>query len=194
MLPFYIQEDDPPGTLSAAATMVAGGRDVHQGVLRRRAIAFSTWYAATANGRGRTFAAAPRAELVAVQRSTGIPNVVVGIPLSCAASAVMRVGSRWVWRLLAWQAARVSARVEPDQSSADIAALRSRAWAEAGDAVGRRVAAMLETGEGYRAAAAAAVRGVELQLHEPRMGAVTPVQAFGAGFAELVPGTQIQGL
>jgi len=49
-------------------------------------------------------------------------------------------------------------------------------------------------GEGYRAAAAAAVRAVELQLHEPRVGALTPVQAFGAEFALLVPGTRIQEL
>jgi hypothetical protein len=36
--------------------------------------------------------------------------------------------------------------------------------------MGERVAAMLETGEGYRAAAAAAVRALELQLKEPRVG------------------------
>jgi hypothetical protein len=53
---------------------------------------------------------------------------------------------------------------------------------------------MLETGEGYRAAAAAAVRGVELQLQQARVGALTPVQAFGAEFALLVPGTRIQEL
>jgi hypothetical protein len=58
----------------------------------------------------------------------------------------------------------------------------------------QRVAAVLETGEGYRAAAAAEVRGLELQLREPRAGALTPVPAFGADFALLVPGTRIQEL
>jgi hypothetical protein len=53
---------------------------------------------------------------------------------------------------------------------------------------------MLETGEGYRAAAVAAVRALELQMHEPRLGALTPVQAFGPNFAFLVPGTRIQQL
>jgi hypothetical protein len=52
----------------------------------------------------------------------------------------------------------------------------------------------LETGEGYRAAAVSAVRALELQLHEPRVGALTPVQAFGAGCALLVPGAHIQEL
>ena len=65
---------------------------------------------------------------------------------------------------------------------------------KAGNAKGDRVAAMLETGEGYHAAAIAAVRALELQLHEPRVGALTPVQAFGAGFASLIPDTRIQEL
>ena len=53
---------------------------------------------------------------------------------------------------------------------------------------------MLETGEGYRAAAAATVRAVESLLDTPRIGALTPVQAFGADFALGVPGTRIQEL
>jgi hypothetical protein len=53
---------------------------------------------------------------------------------------------------------------------------------------------VLETGEGYRAAAVAAVCALELQLHEPRLGALTPVQALGADFALRVPGTRIQEL
>jgi hypothetical protein len=53
---------------------------------------------------------------------------------------------------------------------------------------------MIETGEGYRAAAVVAVRALELQLHEPRVGDLTPVQAFGASFALLVPGTRIEQL
>ena len=65
-------------------------------------------------------------------------------------------------------------------------------WAEAGDASGTCVAAMLETGEGYRAAADAAVLAVESQLHDRRTGALTPTQAFGVDFALLVPGTHIE--
>ena len=53
---------------------------------------------------------------------------------------------------------------------------------------------MLETGEGYRAAAAATVQAVESLLQTPRIGALTPVQAFGADFALGVPGTHIHEL
>jgi short subunit dehydrogenase-like uncharacterized protein len=141
-----------------------------------------------------TFAAAPLAELLAVQRSTGIANIVAGIPLSRPAAALMRVTGPLLGSVLARQAGRASRKIDAVPSAAAIAALRSRVWAEAGDEAGGYVAAMLETGEGYRAAAVAAVCGVESQLDEPRVGALTPVQAFGAGFALLVPGTRIQEL
>src|SRR4051794_23569713 len=180
-------------TLSAAAAMVAGGCDIHQGVLRKRAIAFSTWRAPRGDPHALTFAAAPLAELVAVQRSTGISNIVAGIPLSRVAATLMRIGGPWIGRILRWQAAWASGRAEPVPESS-LTALRSRVWAEAGDAAGAYVAAMLETGEGYRAAAVAAVRGVELQLQAGRAGAFTPAQAFGPDFALLVPGTRIEEL
>ncbi len=140
------------------------------------------------------FASAPLAEVVAAHRSTGIPNIVAGIPLSGPASTLIRIAGPLLGTFLAWQAARASHRDEPGPSTAAVAGLHSRVWAEAGNAAGRRVAAVLETSEGYRAAAAAAVRALELQLHEPRLGALTPVQAFGADFALLVPDTRIQEL
>ena len=113
------------------------------------------------------FAAAPLAELLAellaVQRSTGIPNIVAGIPLSRAAAALMRIAGPLLGKFLTLLAARASSKAEPSPSAAAIAALRSRVWAEAGNETGGRVAAMLETGEGYRAAAVAAVHALELQ-------------------------------
>jgi short subunit dehydrogenase-like uncharacterized protein len=181
-------------TLSAAAAMTGGGRDVFESALRRRAIASPTWRAPHPDGHGMRFAAAPRAELVAVQRSTGVPNIVAGIPMSRAAAAFIRLTRPWLGKFLARYGARPSTEREPDAPDAKIAAFRSRVWAEAGDTTGTSAAAVLETGEGYRAAAAAAVRALELQLHEPRIGALTPVQAFGAEFALLVPGTRIQEL
>jgi short subunit dehydrogenase-like uncharacterized protein len=79
-------------------------------------------------------------------------------------------------------------------SAAAVAALRSRIWAEVRNDSGQTLAAILETGEGYRAAAAAAVRAAEALLNTPRVGALTPVEAFGANFALEVPGTRIQEL
>jgi hypothetical protein len=43
-------------------------------------------------------------------------------------------------------------------------------------------------------ASIADVRAVELPLRDRRVGALTPVQAFRAGFALLVPDTRIQEL
>ena len=183
-------------TLSAAVAMAAGGRDIHQGVLRTRAIASPTWRAPSADRLGMRFAAAPRAELAAVQRSTGVPDIVAGVPMSRVTAVLVRLTGPWLGKFLARDGDRRSTRPGPAAVSDDatVAALRSRVWAEAGDATGGRAAAVLETGEGYRAAAAAAVRALELQWHEPRIGALTPVQAFGAEFALLVPGTHIQEL
>src|SRR5262249_27465509 len=73
-------------TLSTAAAMTAGGRDVSEGALRRRPIATPTWRGPGAGAPA--FAAAPRAELVAALRSTGIPNIVTGIPMPSAAALV----------------------------------------------------------------------------------------------------------
>jgi short subunit dehydrogenase-like uncharacterized protein len=151
------------------ATAVDGKRVLD---IWRGAFAFSTWRSPAADFPTVRFAAAPLAELVAAHRSTRIVGPLLG-------------------RVLAWKAAHASNAAEPNPPDAAIAALRSRVWAEAGNATGGYVAPTLKTGEGYRAAAAA-VRAVELQMQEPRVGALTPVQAFGSSFALLVPGTRIQ--
>jgi short subunit dehydrogenase-like uncharacterized protein len=179
-------------TLSVAAALKAGGREISDGALRPRALASATWLGPGTGSHRMRFAAAPVAELLAVHRSTGIPNIVAGIPLSRPAAAVMRVAGPVLGRMLAWQAARTSSTAARGPSAAVVAGLRSRVWAEAGNASGGQAVAVLETGEGYRAASAAAVRAVELQQREPRVGALTPVQAFGSDFALLVPGTHIQ--
>ena len=104
----------------------------------------------------------------------------------------MRLAGPAFGKLLAWQAARTSSKTERGSSAAVLTGLRSRVWAEAGNSAGRRAAAMLETDERYRAASAAAVRALELQQREPRVGALTLVQAFDSEFALLVPGTRIE--
>jgi hypothetical protein len=60
------------------------------------------------------FAAAPLAELLAVQRSTGIPNIVAGIPLSRAAAALMRIAGPLLGKFLTLLAARIQqGRAQP---------------------------------------------------------------------------------
>jgi short subunit dehydrogenase-like uncharacterized protein len=185
-----IDERSRAATLSIARALVSGGLDIHNGELRARPIAASTWRAPDPDGRGMRFAAVPAAELVAVHRSTGIPNIVTGIPMSRAAAVLVRVASPLIGRVLARTARR--SRESESASPVGIAGRRSRVWAEARSDDGRIAAAMLETGEGYRAAAAAAVRAVEALLEMPRVGALSPVQAFGADFALGVPGTRLQ--
>jgi short subunit dehydrogenase-like uncharacterized protein len=180
--------------LSQAAIIAGGGRDVHQGALRKRAFAFSTWREPGADAHGLRFAAAPLAELVAAHRSTGIPDIVAGIPLAPVAAAAMRIGGPLIGRLLSRLAGRASTGSERASLESEVSALRSRVWAEARDAAGTYAAAMLETGEGYHAAAAVAVRAVEQHLHRHRPGAFTPAQAFGPDFVSLVPGTRIAEL
>jgi len=181
-------------TLTSAGALARGGLDVHDGELRNRPIAFSTWLAPDSQRSATRFAAMPMAELVAAHRSTGVPNIVAGIPMSRAAAAFVRATGPWIGKVIARTAARRSGRAGTPLSGAAIAALRSRMWAEARNDHGQTAAAMLETGEGYRAAAAAAVRAVESLRQTPRIGALTPAQAFGADFVLGVPGTQIQEL
>jgi short subunit dehydrogenase-like uncharacterized protein len=179
--------------LSTAATISAGGREIREGVLRKRALAFKSWHVGAPNAPSALFAATPLAEMLAAHRSTGIPNIVAGIELSRAAAVAMRVAGP----LLAWVLTVTAARAQKSatqEAVADVSSMRSRIWAEAGNLADGRVAAMLETGEGYRAAAAAAVQALELQLQKPRVGALTPAQAFGAEFALQVPGTRVQQL
>jgi short subunit dehydrogenase-like uncharacterized protein len=181
-------------TLSAAATMAAGGRVIYHGALQTRAIASPTWQVTHADGSPMPFAAAPMAELVAAHESTGIANITTGIPLSRTVAAAMRVAGPMLGRILARTAARASRPAGPAESTTAVDALRSRIWAHAADDDGHHAAAILETGEGYGAAAHVAVRAVESQLRDPRVGALTPVQAFGADFALVVPDTRIKEL
>jgi len=172
---------------STAAVMAGGGYAVEGGALRERAIAFRTWRVG-----GRRFAAAPRPELVAAQRLTGIAEIVAGVPLPLPAALFMRFAGKLVGRLLL----RVSARQRPGKTPKKIdgADLHSRIWAEAGNASGKRVASLLETGEGYRMAATAAVHAMERVLADRPTGALTPAQAFGPEFAVSLPGTRIVDL
>ena len=183
-------------TLSIATALARGGLEVRDGELRQQQLAFATWRVGYSTRPATSFAAVPRAELVAVHRSTAVPNIVAGIPMSRVGAAFLRVAGPWIGKVIAGTAARRSDEGGPGPSAAAIAAVRSCIWAEASTDSGQTVAAILETGEGSTAAAAAAaaVRAVESLLDTPRIGALTPVEAFGADFALAGPGTRIQEL
>ena len=188
------EERSRAATLSVAQALTRGGLEVHDGELRHRPIAFTTWRAPDSQRPATTFAAMPMAELVAAHRSTGVPNIVAGIPMSPVAAAFLRATGPWIGKVLARTAARRSGQTGSPPSHSAIAAMRSRIWAEARNDDGASAAAMLETGEGYRAAAAATVRAVESLLQTPRVGALTPVQAFGADFDSIERGKTFNAL
>src|SRR5499427_8394684 len=89
-------------TLSIAAALTRGGLELQDGELRNRPIAFSTWYAPNRQ----RFAAMPMAELVAARRSTDVPNIVAGIPMSGAVAMAVRATGTWIGQVMARTAVR----------------------------------------------------------------------------------------
>src|SRR5215471_6411991 len=107
-------------TLSVAQALARGGLEVHAGELRNRPLAFSTWHAPNQQ----PFAAMPMAEVVAAQRSTAVPNIVTGIPMSGAAALVVRAAGAWIGKVLARTTAGRSVPAAAP-SAAALAAMRS---------------------------------------------------------------------
>jgi short subunit dehydrogenase-like uncharacterized protein len=173
--------------LSTASVLAGGGYVVSHGELRARPTAHRTWHVEA--DPAQRFAAAPLAEVVAAHRLTGIREIVAGVPLPLAAAIALR----WAGRLVGTMLLRRTDGVKPSPKPASPEP-QSRVWAEAGNAAGKRVTALLETGEGYTHAAMAAVRAVERVLAERPIGVRTPAQAFGVDFALSVPGTRITDL
>ena len=179
---------------STASVLAGGGYAVADGRLRQRPTAFKTWRGPSAkNGQpALRFAAAPRAELVAAHRLTGVKEIIAGVPLSLPAALVVRFAGRLIGSaLLRKGSARRREKSATEPAAGD---QTSRIWAEARNAAGSRVVSLLETGEGYQLAAAAAVRALECVLAMRPIGALTPAQAFGADFALSLPGTHIRDL
>lgn len=177
---------------SSASALAQGGYAISGGQLRRRPMAFPTWRLPSHDPNGATprFAAAPRAELVAAHRLTGIGEIVTGIPLSLAAALALRATGRIAGTLMSRWARAASSTREPSPRASSVA-LRSHVWVEAGNRAGDHLMSRLESGEGYRLAASAAVRAIECVLATSPVGALTPAQAFGPGFALSLPATRI---
>src|SRR5262252_4228393 len=117
--------------LSKAYVLSGGGYVVSRGELRARPTAHQTWRVAE-----QRFAAAPLAEVVAAHRLTGIKEIVAGIPLPLAAAIALRWAGRLVGSMLLRRTDGASgAKPSP---KADSSEPRSRVWAEAGNAAGRR--------------------------------------------------------
>lgn len=179
--------------LSTLHVLGHGGAWIERGSLRSGVIAH-TRFRATVDAVSHTFVAAPMAETLAVHRSTGIPEVVAGIPVPSIAALLLRCAAPFIPMLLRRPRLRrfLERRLRKAQPVSPPAhpesAHRSFVWAQASGEHGTS-AAVLSLGEGYAFAAAAMVRASELLSSFDGVGTWTPGAAFGADFA-----TQIEGV
>jgi len=187
-----------PGAQRTVVSVLAdGGYVVTGGRFERRRLADQTWTVRTSGG-AVDFAAAPMGELASLRHSTGIGDIVVGRPMSRGSASVLRTLSPLLKGALGVAAIRRYA----SRDRADPAAptpvqhdgLRSQLWAEARDANGTTVLAQLDTGEGYVAAAEAAIANAEALIESDLRGAFTPGSAFGAALLPRLPNATIRQL
>jgi short subunit dehydrogenase-like uncharacterized protein len=177
--------------LAKGSFAVAGGQ------LVRRPLAHEAWTVKDGPDEV-SFAAAPMGELVAAHLSTGVANIVVGRPMAARTAR----GLRLLWpliqgalsfsplrQMLGRDSGAAPTRIEEPKEG-----WRSRLWAEARNARGDRVAARLETGEGYAGTAEAAIANVEALLARDLIGAFTPARAFGADHVLAIPGVRVTDL
>jgi saccharopine dehydrogenase (NAD+, L-lysine-forming) len=178
---------------STLGVLAGGGREIACGVLAPARLGRKRWRERLDDGGRISFASAPLADLAAAARLTKAREIVAGVPMPVAQAyvlsmlspvmpALLRLGSvRWAMIRAGGHAA--GARVER--------AFTSRVWVT-GEREGRRVAARLQTGEGFAAAATIAVRAVEaLIAGRPAPGAYSPAGALGPGFIAGVPKVRI---
>jgi short subunit dehydrogenase-like uncharacterized protein len=185
-----------PGAQRTIVSVLAdGGYIVSGGRFERRPLAHQSWIVRTTDS-DIAFASAPLGEVAALRRSTGIADIVVGRPMSRFTAAAIRLSSPLLQR--AFKAPAIRRFVSRDRGAALKApppgGWRSRLWLEANDSEGNTVLAQLETGEGYAAAAEAALANAEGLLSRNLLGAFTPGSAFGVALLSLLPNAVVTEL
>jgi len=187
----------PGAQRTVVAVLADGGYVVTGGRFARRRLADQTWTVRT-NGAAVDFAAAPMGELASLRHSTRIGEIVVGRPMPRGSAMVLRTLSPLLKGALAVSAIRRYASRDGAGAAAPTPVqhdgLRSQLWAEARDANGTTVVAQLDTGEGYVAAAEAAIANAEALVEGDLRGAFTPGSAFGAALLARLPNVTISQL
>jgi saccharopine dehydrogenase (NAD+, L-lysine-forming) len=177
---------------STLAVLELGGREVVGGVLTSRPIGRTTWRETLPDGASKSFASAPLAEIVAAERSLGVPDIVAGAPMARAQAFALRVISPVLPHLLRIAPVRrAMANTGGHSGNGDAQEpRRSRVWAKAWKGA-RSMTARIEAGEGFATAADIAIAAIERALaRRPEPGAHTPSTAFGAGFLQGVGGIE----
>jgi len=164
-----------------------GGRLVERRIGKTRRVRFS-------DGREReALVGIPWGDLASAYRTTGARDITVLMasrPMARLAALAPVLGRVLAARPIARLAeAAVGRWVRgPDERARREG--RSLLWAHAGSADGRTVEAWMETAEGYRFTALAAVECARRVLAARPVGALTPAGAFGPDLALAVPGTR----
>ncbi len=169
------------------------GRIVATGSPRTRDVPFETGVARAI--------AIPWGDVSTAFHSTGIPNIEVFMGTTEARIRAARLAYR-LRKLLAlrpvqlFMQKQVEKRMAP-KGGGPRAETRARAtvslWGEATNPAGRKVELWMRTPEGYTLTAESAVRAAERVLSgSVAPGAWTPSRAFGAGFAEELPGVSLR--
>jgi short subunit dehydrogenase-like uncharacterized protein len=189
---------DVNGYKSAGAAMSTldvlghGGAWIEHGSLRRGAMAHTSFRAIVDKARY-TFVAAPRGEAFAAHRSTGIPEVIVGVPVPAFLAPILRLAAPLIHRLLRQPRVRRfmerRARNRGASSTKPRSDTSSFVWAQASGDHGTSTA-VLSLGEGYAFAAAAIVRASELLSSFDGVGTWTPGAAFGPDFVMELDGVR----
>jgi short subunit dehydrogenase-like uncharacterized protein len=177
--------------VSTLDVLAGGGAWIESGALVRGPLAHRRFRAAL-GGRARTFIAAPLAEALAAFHTTGIADVVAGVP----APRLVAPALRWLAPILQHAARRPALRRlaarrahAPAASGSEQAPPRSRLWARAADDQGGATS-VLELGEGYAFTAEAMVLAARALGERPLAGAFTPAAAFGPDFVLQIPGVE----
>jgi short subunit dehydrogenase-like uncharacterized protein len=184
------------GTAKSALEMLPAGGKVRRGGKLTDASFGAGGRALRFPDRIRTVYPAPWGDLSTAYRTTGIPNITTYLALSAQTMRWMRLSGPLVRGLASLGPIRRAAAgwVERNIHGPDEAARqrgKSYLWAWAGRSGGSSAQAWLETVEGYRFTAMAAVKAVERVLAGGiPAGALSPAIAFGADFVLEIQGSR----
>jgi short subunit dehydrogenase-like uncharacterized protein len=133
----------------------------------------------------RTVVPAVWGDLATAFRSTGIPNIIVYMPLSKTLAELIKTTKLNKEKAQVWIEKNV---LGPDEQTRKNS--RSYIWTKVTNEKSNEAQAWLETMEGYRFTAIASVRCVEKVLEFRPKGALTPSLAFGPDFILEIPETE----
>lgn len=136
----------------------------------------------------------PWGDIATAYRTTGIPNIRTYSAQSKGALKSMRRMKRFLPLLRIGLLRKLALKYADRRTGPDEAARakgRVDLWGRVANEKGDEVTMTMTVAEGYTFTMLSALAAVERLLAEPKAGALTPSQAFGAGFVKEIPGTKL---